>query len=79
MDAALFSAHDANTPRAAVEGETELPDGSTLIWGLSRKEFGPMSFRNRPEWSNIEKSILNSPNLTMSARREKKKLPVREN
>ncbi len=50
MDAALFSAHDVNTPRAAVEGEKLLPDGSTLIWGLSRKEFGAMTFYGRPEW-----------------------------
>jgi purine-nucleoside/S-methyl-5'-thioadenosine phosphorylase / adenosine deaminase len=50
MDAAPFSAPAVNTERAAVEGETQLPDGSVLIWGLSRKEFGPMSFTNRPEW-----------------------------
>ncbi|MFH0881809.1 MAG: laccase domain-containing protein [bacterium] len=50
MDAALFSAHDVNTPRAAVEGEKVLPDGSTLIWGLSRREFGAMTFYGRPEW-----------------------------
>jgi len=50
MDAAPFSAHDVNTPRAAVEGEKKLADGSWLLWGLSRKEMGPMSFTNRPEW-----------------------------
>lgn len=50
MDAALFSAHDVNTPRAAVEGEKTLADGSTLIWGMSRREFGAMTFTNRPEW-----------------------------
>ena len=50
MDAALFSAHDVNTPRAAVEGEKTLPDGSTLIWGMSRREFGAMTFYGRPEW-----------------------------
>lgn len=50
MDEAVFSAHAVNTPRAAVEGEVELEDGSRLIWGLSRREFGPMSFGNRPPW-----------------------------
>ncbi|MBD3165798.1 hypothetical protein GF324_04320 [bacterium] len=50
MDEALFSAHTANTQRAAVEGERLLPDGSRLVWALSRREFGPMSFRGHPEW-----------------------------
>jgi len=50
MDAALFSAHDVNTANAAVEGYHRLPDGTELLWGLSRAEFGPMSFRNRPVW-----------------------------
>lgn len=50
MDAAPFSAHDVNLSTSAIEGYRRLPDGSELIWGLSRKEFGPMSFRNRPVW-----------------------------
>lgn len=50
MDAAPISAPAVNTPRAAVEGELELPDGSHVYWALSRREFGPMSFRGRPEW-----------------------------
>jgi YfiH family protein len=50
MDAALFSAHDVNTNRAAVEGEKQLADGSWLTFALSRREMGPMSFLNRPEW-----------------------------
>ncbi len=50
MDAALFSAHDVNTPRAAIEGSTTLEDGSEVVWGLSRKEFGPMTFKGHPEW-----------------------------
>ncbi len=50
MPEAPFSAHDANRPDAAVYGEQELADGSRLVWALSRREFGPMSFGNRPEW-----------------------------
>ena len=50
MDAAPFSARDANTSRAAVEGSTDLPDGSRLVWALSRREFGPMSYQDRPVW-----------------------------
>ena len=50
MDVAPFSAHDVNLPTSAVEGFKTLPDGSDLLWGLSRREFGPMSFRNRPSW-----------------------------
>lgn len=45
-----FSAHDVNSQYSAVDGEVDLEDGSKLIWGLSRKEFGPMSFQGRPEW-----------------------------
>lgn len=50
MDAALFSAHTVNSYTSAVEGQNTLPDGSELIFALSRKEFGPMSFNGRPEW-----------------------------
>jgi len=50
MDAALFSAHDVNTELASIQGFKTLADGSNIIWALSRREFGPMSFKNRPKW-----------------------------
>jgi polyphenol oxidase len=58
VDAAPFTAPDVNTDRAAIEGETQLPDGSVLVWGLSRREFGPMSFKNRPEWDVASNRLL---------------------
>ncbi len=58
MDAAPFTVPDVNTDRAAIEGETQLPDGSVLVWGLSRREFGPMSFKNRPEWDVASNRLL---------------------
>jgi len=58
MDVAPFSAHDVNTPRAAVEGENQLADGSWLLWGLSRKEMGPMSFYRSPEWDVAHNRML---------------------
>lgn len=50
MAAAPFSAPAVNTPHAALHGEADLPDGSQLIWALSRREMGPMSFGDRPVW-----------------------------
>ncbi len=50
MQEALFSVHDVNRSDASILGEQQLPDGSWIKWGLSRKEFGPMSFGKRPEW-----------------------------
>ena len=50
MDAVPFSAHNVNTRISAIDGSFVLPDGSKVTWGLSRREFGPMSFKDRPEW-----------------------------
>ncbi len=50
MDVAPFSAHAASTNRSSVEGKMSLLDGTELMWGLSRKEFGPMSYKNRTEF-----------------------------
>lgn len=50
MAGALFSVPNVNVAHAAIEGNADLPDGSHLLWALSRKEFGPMSYKNRPEW-----------------------------
>jgi purine-nucleoside/S-methyl-5'-thioadenosine phosphorylase / adenosine deaminase len=67
MDVAPFSAHTASTKRSAVEGNISLPDGTNLIWGLSRKEFGPMSYKNRSEFYVAEnrKNFLNFWDLSL--------------
>ncbi|MBZ0265360.1 polyphenol oxidase family protein [bacterium] len=50
MAEAVFFAPTANTRRAAVEGTIDLPDSSEVTWAMSRREFGPMSFKGRPDW-----------------------------
>ncbi len=50
MDAALFTALSVNSRRSAVEVFWELPDGSEVLFALSRREFGAMSFQDHPSW-----------------------------
>ncbi len=50
MEEAPFSVQNVKTEFAALAGSFNLPDGSTVTWGLSRKSFGAMSFKRGPEW-----------------------------